>query len=300
MSKAFIFNTINAIPNSYVSKVNKAKQEFVKAAEAEVKRFSTQVALYESGMYSEYHKILTDSTNIASYKLNTTTATIKLGQEGYVLNKIVAVITDLKGKIADIRIAGGTNIDKANSALSEIQKLVNTKTANGAYLLAGVDTLNPPCNDLVAISNLDANDNVTTNYTTSTLNQTRVQVSELGVVTVGNLYAGMAGIAQAIGAMNMLKAPVPNLVKIDETLNQATTLIGQAIAVNGIEQDKIKVAIEDNNSLLKQNDKTLIEVFQRSIPEISSDIKNAADNYGIALKVLKLQLNTLQKIFDIS
>jgi hypothetical protein len=99
--------------------------------------------------------------------------------------------------------------------------------------------------------------------------------------------------------MNRLKAPLPNLVEIDDALNQAIALLGQAIALNGIEQEKLKAATIANDTLSKRNMQTITEVFQRDQPEIAAAVKNAQDTLGFSLKLLKLELNTWQKIFDI-
>ncbi|WPY01069.1 flagellar hook-associated protein FlgL [Candidatus Trichorickettsia mobilis] len=300
MTNSFhILDIINTIPNSSVSTINKAKQGFVEASKGDTRRYDTQDKLRDSGTFNEFHRIQSQSAAITGFKLNITTTTIRLGQERDALTKIIDVITRLKEAIPDNANAAGTFTDKANAALPQIQELLNIQIVNGSYLFGGVDSKHPPCGDLVAVSNLDADGDVTTNYTTSAPNPIKVQVSELGTVTVGNIYAGMAGVAQAIGAMNLLKAPIPDPVAIDEALNQATALLGQAIALIGIEQDKLKAATADNDSLSKRNIQTITEVFQREQPEIAAAVKNAGDGYGFSLKIFKAQLNTLQRIFDI-
>ena len=300
MTNSFrILDIVNTIPNSPVGTINKAKQGFIEASKGDTRRYDTQDKLRDSGTFNEFHRIQGESAAIVGFKLNITTATIRLGQERDALTKITDVITRLREAIPNNANAAGTFTDKANAALPQIQELLNIQIANGSYLFGGVDSQHPPCNDLVALSNLDADGHVTTNYTTSAPNPVKVQVSELSTVIVGNIYAGMAGVAQAIGAMNMLKDPNPDLVAIDEAFNQATALLGQAVALNGIEQDKLKAAIADNDSLSKRNIQTLTEVFQRDQPEIAANVKNNADSYTLSLKLFKAQLNTLQRIFEI-
>ncbi|WP_316354363.1 hypothetical protein [Candidatus Trichorickettsia mobilis] len=299
MNNSFrILDIVNATLNNNSRAVTRAKQAFVEASKADTNCYPTQVALREAGTYSEYHRIIADSVAIAGYTLNITAATIRLGEERAALVQIVNVITHLREAIPDNALAAGTFTDKANAALPQIQDLVNTQIVNGAYLFGGVDSQDKPCGDLL-ISNLDPDGEVTTNYTSSAPNPIEVQVSALGKVTFGNIHAGMPGIAQAIGAMNRLKAPLPNLVEIDDALNQAIALLGQAIALNGIEQEKLKAATIANDTLSKRNMQTITEVFQRDQPEIAAAVKNAQDILGFSLKLLKLELNTWQKIFDI-
>jgi len=212
--------------------------------------------------------------------------------------------------------AAGTDAQKADKALGEIERIMRSKNQSGEYIFGGNDpftdplsVIDPVTGDRVAV-NLKTQSNVVggsvlvNNYSDAGPDVTVVTASSAHEVKQGFLYPGMDSMVKTIGYLNMVKTgvfaggpgvPAVTLADIGAAQDVQRLARGETQVLINLEIEKVEAAkgvnLSDINSasaILKEfkgdlveltgRAKTLLESFVASI-----SIANAGDRAFDAL-----------------
>ena len=207
--------------------------------------------------------------------------------------------------------AAGTDTQKADKALGEIERIMRSKNQSGEYIFGGNDpftdplsVIDPVTGNRVAI-NLKTQSNVVggsvlvNNYSDAAPDVTVVTVSSAHEVKQGFLYPGMDSMVKTIGYLNMVKtgvvAGVPSVTLADIGAAQDVQRLarGETQVLVNLEIEKVEAARSINLSDVNSASAILRE-FKGDLVELTGRAKTLLESFVASISIA----NAGDKAFD--
>lgn len=248
-------------------------------------------------------------TNTDSDQRNQSQRRLCLEQIKNLIGQLQDVVTRLTQDRIRIDPSAPTSVVIANTALAEIEKILNTRTDGGSnsFLFGGIREDQPPISvDLTAISNL-VNNLPTTNYTNASYSTDTVyQISEAHVVPTNLLCASDFAIQNLIGTCNILKQepvnPTPQQKQdIDGRVDALLRSVKQGLS--SLEEktlaalDSLEKASEYSMEQAAAAQDKLCEFLDPNVIECSTKLQDLNHAFSVALNVQTQLLALLRQMY---
>lgn len=210
--------------------------------------------------------------------------------------------------------AAGTDVQKADKALGEIERIMRSKNQSGEYIFGGNDpftdplsVIDPVTGNRVAI-NLKTQSNVVggsvlvNNYSDAAPDVTVVTVSSAHEVKQGFLYPGMDSMVKTIGYLNMVKTgvvaggpgvPAVTLADIGAAQDVQRLARGETQVLVNLEIEKVEAARSINLSDINSASAILKE-FKGDLVELAGRAKTLLESFVASISIA----NAGDKAFD--
>ncbi|MEA0971316.1 hypothetical protein Megvenef_01291 [Candidatus Megaera venefica] len=207
--------------------------------------------------------------------------------------------------------AAGTDVQKADKALGEIERIMRSKNQSGEYIFGGNDpftdplsVIDPVTGNRVAI-NLKTQSNVVggsvlvNNYSDAAPDVTVVTVSSAHEVKQGFLYPGMDSMVKTIGYLNMVKTgvvagvPAVTLADIGAAQDVQRLARGETQVLVNLEIEKVEAARSINLSDINSASAILKE-FKGDLVELTGRAKTLLESFVASISIA----NAGDKAFD--
>jgi len=290
MSK--VSDALNTNPNFgiYAAK-NKSLERATKVINGDNKhKYLDLSSLQESGKADLYYRINISLVKIECCQIPTNNAKTKLNEEHFLLDNIQGLIAEANAADGQNAEVVGSRAERADKALKELEKILNTRDTTGQYMLGGIHSNEKPCRDLVAASNI-VNGVGTANYTDARANKQAIAVSDRHSVECG-LSANHPAFVKCVEFLNHLKNG--HLNEAQAAYVTANKSLDKLQLENG-ENLKTVTDAEDYNATSKIELYTRLEEdFSVSVVEANQNIKDAMEALQI-LMIIMMKGNQLDK-----
>ena len=211
--------------------------------------------------------------------------------------------------------AAGTDIQKADKALGEIERIMRSKNQSGEYIFGGNDpftdplsVIDPATGNRVAVHLTDRPGNIiagnipVNNYSDAGADVTVVTASSAHEVKQGFLYPGMDSMVKTIGYLNMVKTgvvaggpgvPAVTLADIGAAQDVQRLARGETQVLVNLEIEKVEAARSINLSDINSASAILKE-FKGDLVELTGRAKTLLESFVASISIA----NAGDKAFD--
>jgi len=201
--------------------------------------------------------------------------------------------------------AAGTDAQKADKALGEIERIMRSKNQSGEYIFGGNDpftdplsVIDPVTGNRVAVnlktqSNVVGGNVLVNNYSDAGPDVTVVTASSAHEVKQGFLYPGMDSMVKTIGYLNMVKTgvvaggpgvPAVTLADIGVAQDAQRLARGETQVLVNLEIEKVEAARGVNLSDINSASAILKE-FKGDLVELSGRAKTLLESFVASISI---------------
>lgn len=277
--------------NSEQNRIRDAVQLHNEAAKKvqDPSKYKTVDELEASGNKPELDGLIHKQTIAHAYIETAKSAQSTLDDECSALRKLREMIDDFRSDSA-LAAFGNSAIQPAQDFLTKLEGLLNSSNSQGRFTFGGKNQDIAPCGDLNLVSNLDAQGNPTSNYTTASSDNKTIRISDIQTIKTG-IDASNPIFVYAIGAANAYKNG--NKGSADSYLKTATDLMYNALSVKEGALATIETTIDDHETEIAN-----INIYIEQ--EFKTDQSINAIKFGETENNLKRQIELLIKMKEIN
>ncbi|RUP42028.1 MAG: hypothetical protein EKK63_03025 [Acinetobacter sp.] len=296
-------NILNSFANN-TNNVSKKTNECNAALDniTNPEKYASRAELDKTGLGDIHDAAQAVGINTLANKTTLNITAEKLRMEYETWGDINKIVVDFHKNYVQNARGAGTNAEKADHALKEIQKVLRRQTADGDYVFGGNNPTNDPLSvfdgekrvskNLSEISN-NLDGVFVNNFSEANKNETIVTISSKHDVRQSFLYAGMDPIIKTIGYLNMVKEGTASLDDMTVAQKSQQDARGEIEILIDLEIKKTEAARTVNKNDLKNSYDTL-KIFKADITETAG---RAGDLMKSLLATISIQ-STRNKLFD--